>query len=368
MNREKQIVRTSIVGIIANAFLAAFKAFIGLVSHSIAITMDAVNNLSDALSSIITIIGAKLAAKAPDKKHPLGHGRIEYLSAMVIAVIILYAGVTSLIESVKKIIHPEVPEYKTVSLIIIAVAVVVKIVLGTYVKKVGNKVSSDALVASGTDALFDSVISAATLVAAIIYIASGLSLESWLGAIISIIIIKSGFEMLRDTISDILGKRIDPELSKAIKASINSFEGIRGTYDLVVHSYGPEMMIGSAHIEVPDTMDIKELDMLERRITEKVYADTGVTIVGLSVYSYNTQNEKADKLLSEIRKKVLGYDHVIQLHGFYLEEKTKTIRFDMIVDFEANDRIGVYNKVMENLKETYPEYKFSVILDQDISD
>ncbi|MCR5214778.1 MAG: cation diffusion facilitator family transporter [Eubacterium sp.] len=368
MNREKQIVRTSIIGIIANVMLAAFKAVIGLVSNSIAIIMDAVNNLSDALSSIITIIGTKLAAKAPDKKHPLGHGRIEYLSAMVISVIILYAGVTSLIESVKKIISPEVPEYKSLSLVIIAVAVAVKIILGTYVKKVGKNVNSDALVASGTDALFDSIISTATLVAAIIYIVFGLSLESWLGAIISIIIIKSGLEMLSDTISDILGKRIDPELAKSIKASINSFENVRGTYDLVVHNYGPEFLIGSAHIEVPDTLDIKELDMLERRISEKVYADTGVTMAGLSIYSYNTKNKDAERLQKEIKEKVLKHEHVLQLHGFYLEEDTNTIRFDIVVGFETSDRRGVFNDVVKGLEEAYPDYKFSVALDQDISD
>ena len=160
MDREKQIIKTSIIGIIANVFLASFKAGVGLLSHSVAVVLDAVNNLSDALSSIITIIGTKLAAKEPDKKHPLGHGRYEYLTAMVISVIVLYAGFTSLIESVKKIISPEKPDYSTISLIIIAVAVLVKIILGTYVKKVGRDVKSDSLIASGTDALFDSIISA----------------------------------------------------------------------------------------------------------------------------------------------------------------------------------------------------------------
>ena len=159
-NRSKVIVRTSIVGIATNVVLSAFKAAIGFVTGSIAVTLDAVNNLSDALSSVITIVGAKLANKLPDKKHPLGYGRIEYLSAMIVAAIVLYAGGTSAVESVKKIIHPEAADYSTVSLVIIAAAVVVKLVLGKYVKRQGERVNSGALVASGADALFDAILSA----------------------------------------------------------------------------------------------------------------------------------------------------------------------------------------------------------------
>ena len=142
-NREKTIVRTSIVGILTNLLLVGFKAFVGLVSNSIAVILDAVNNLSDALSSVVTIIGAKLGAKQPDKKHPLGYGRIEYLSSMIVAALVLYAGITSLVESVKKIIHPEAADYGTISIIIISVAIVVKLILGLYVKKQGKKVKTE---------------------------------------------------------------------------------------------------------------------------------------------------------------------------------------------------------------------------------
>ena len=158
MKRDQLIVRTSIIGIVANLFLAAFKAAVGLLSHSIAVTLDAVNNLS-----VITIIGTKIANRQPDKKHPLGHGRTEYLSAMIVAAIVLYAGVTSLVESIKKIIRPETPDYSVVSLIIIASAVVVKLLLGRYVKAQGQKANSGALIASGEDARFDAILSASVL-------------------------------------------------------------------------------------------------------------------------------------------------------------------------------------------------------------
>ena len=217
LNREKVIVRTSVIGILTNVFLAAFKAFVGIVSHSIAVTLDAVNNLSDALSSIITIVGTKLAGKLPDKKHPLGYGRIEYLSAMIVSGIVLYAGITSLVESVKKIFQPETPDYSTVSLIIIAVAVAVKILLGRYVKAQGQKVNSGSLVASGSDALFDAILSSSVLLCAILFLVTGLSLEAYVGVVISCFIIKSGIEMMIETLNEILGMRADKETTDRIK-------------------------------------------------------------------------------------------------------------------------------------------------------
>ena len=292
-DRDRKIIRTSIIGILANIFLVAFKAFIGLTSNSIAIVMDAVNNLSDAASSVITIIGTKLARKEADRKHPFGYGRIEYLSAMVISVLVLYAGITAFIESVKKIITPETPDYTPVALIIVAAGVVVKIALGLYVKSVGKKVNSDSLINSGQDATLDSIISASTLVAAAVYIIFHISLEAWLGAVIAVVIIKSGIEMLRDTLSKILGERADAELAREIKHTVNSFPEVLGSYDLVLHNYGPDAFHGSVHIEVPDTFTADELDRLTRKLTAAVYEKTGVILTAVGVYSSNTKDALA---------------------------------------------------------------------------
>ena len=207
--RNAVIIRTSVIGIGANVLLAAFKAVIGAATGSIAIVLDAVNNLSDAASSLITIVGTRLAGRQPDKKHPFGYGRIEYLTAVIISVIVLYAGITSLESSIKGILHPELPSYTAISLVIVAAAVLVKILLGTYVKKTGQKVNSGSLIASGEDARMDAVISASTLAAAAVFLLTHISLEAWLGAVIAVIIIKSGIGMLRDTISQILGQRAD---------------------------------------------------------------------------------------------------------------------------------------------------------------
>ena len=277
-DREKVIVRTSVIGIVTNLLLAGFKAVVGIISNSIAITLDAVNNTSDALSSVITIVGAKLGGKAPDKKHPLGYGRIEYLSSMTVAAIILYAGITSAVESVKKIIHPEEADYRAASLVIVAVAIAVKLILGSYVKKQGEKVNSGALTASGSDALFDAVLSASVLASAAIYMLWHISLEAYVGVLIAAVIIKAGIEMMSETVSDILGQRADPGLVKEIKSLIAQEPEVIGAYDLVMNNYGPNKNYASVHMELPDTMTVEELDRLTRRVEAKVYLATGVIL------------------------------------------------------------------------------------------
>ena len=368
MNREKTIIRTSIIGIIANVFLAAFKAVIGLMTHSIAIVLDAVNNISDAGSSLITIVGTKLAGKEPDKKHPFGYGRIEYLSAMIISVIVLYAGITSFVESVKQIIHPETPEYSTVSLIIVAVAVIVKILLGRYVKSVGKKVNSDSLINSGEDATLDSIISASTLVAAGIFLIFHVSLEAWLGAIISIVIIKSGVGMLKDTISKILGERNDLELTKKIKQTVVSFPEVQGAYDLVLHNYGPDAWNGSIHIEVPDTCTANELDQLIRSIQMEVYQKHQVILTAIGVYSVNTKDAETIEVREKVREIVFAHPYVTQMHGFYLLKEEKSMRFDIVVSFDAKDRKAVYTDVISDVQKAYPDYTLQVAMDTNFAE
>ena len=366
--RDETIIRTSIIGIAANILLALFKAFVGIASHSIAIVMDAVNNISDAASSVITIVGTKLARKQPDRKHPFGHGRIEYLSAMIISVLVLYAGLTAFIESVKKIIYPEVPDYSTVSLVIVAVAVAVKILLGRYVKSVGEKVHSDSLVNSGEDATLDSVISASTLVAAAIFLVSGVSLEAWLGAVIALVIIRSGIEMLRETLSKILGERADADLAREIKKTIIGYPEVSGAYDLIMHNYGPDTYNGSVHIEVPDTLSANELDKLIRRITMDVYRQHHVILTAVGVYSVNTTDPESIEARETVRKIVMENPYILQMHGFYLDNAEMTMRFDIVVSFDAKDRMDVYRDIYARVQKAYPDYTLQIAMDTDFSE
>ena len=367
-SREKTIVKTSIIGIIANVFLAGFKAVIGLMTNSIAIVLDAVNNISDAGSSLITIVGTKLAGREPDKKHPFGYGRIEYLSAMLISMIVLYAGVTSFVESVKQIIHPETPDYSTVSLIIVAVAVAVKILLGRYVKGVGVRVNSDSLINSGEDATLDSVISASTLVAAGIFLLFHISLEAWLGAIISLVIVKSGVEMLRDTISRLLGERNDAELAKGIRNTVLGFPEVQGAYDLVLNNYGPDSWNGSIHIEVPDTYSADRLDQLIREITMKVLQEHRVILTAIGVYSVNTRDREVIEAKRKVEELVFAHEHVRQLHGFYLLKEEKAMRFDLVVSFDAKDRRAAFQEAVAEVRAAFPAYRIQAAMDADFTE
>ena len=365
--RDSIIIRTSIIGILTNVLLAAFKAFIGLAANSIAVTLDAVNNLSDALSSVITIVGTKLASKPPDREHPFGYGRIEYLSALVVAGIVLYAGITAAVESVKKIISPELPDYSTTALLIIALAVVVKVVLGRYFKAQGEKTNSGSLTASGSDALFDAILSLSVLLSAIIFIATGISLEAYVGAVISGFIIKAGFDMIRDTLDEILGKRTDKEIAKRIKSLLKEEPEVRGAYDLVLYNYGPDKDLASVHLELPDTMNVRDVDSLTRRVEAKVYEKTGIHLVGVGVYSHNTGDDRAAKVRNEVIKLVLAHPWALQLHGFYLNETAKAMRFDVVISFDIPQQEGL-QILYEEMKQAYPSYTFQIVPDVDMSD
>ena len=366
--RERIIIKTSVIGIAANIFLTAFKAAVGLASNSIAIVLDAVNNLSDALSSVITIIGTRLAGKPADKKHPFGHGRIEYITAMIIAVIVLYAGITSLLESVKKIIHPETAEYTVTALIIVAVAVIVKLVLGRYVFTVGKRLHSDSLVASGQDASFDAIISASTLVAALIFIFLHISLESWLGAAISIVIIKSGFEMLSDTIAEVLGKRVEPEIAETVKRMVEETPEVRGAYDLTLHNYGPEKLIGSVHVEVDEDVPISRIDEMSREIQHRVYENSGVAIEAVGIYAVSSHDPEVLAMKKKILALIWTHDFILETHGFHVNKKEKKISVDFVADFNCPDRQALYADICREIKEAYPDYELMLQMDIDVSD
>lgn len=366
MDRNKVIIKTSILGIVVNIILVIFKAIVGFFANSIAIILDAVNNLTDALSSIITIVGTKLANKAPDKKHPYGHGRTEYFTSVIISAIVLFAGITAGKESFMKILNPGETDYSVASLIIIAVAVIVKFVLGSYFKKVGKKVNSGSLVASGQDAFMDSVLSFTTLVAAVLNFVWGLKLEGYLGVVIAVVIIKSAIEMLKDTLDSLLGMRADSELTKKLKERINSFKEVQGVYDLSMHDYGPSKTIASVHIQVRNDMTAEEIHILTREIEYAIYAEFGITLT-MGIYAANDKGEFGDikKDLLNITKE---YKHILQVHGFYVDKAKKNVYFDLIIDFDEENKEQVLEEITTKMKNKYKDYNFNAILDSDISD
>jgi len=361
-DREKIIVRTSILGIVVNLLLSLFKAIIGILSNSVAITTDALNNLTDALSSIVTIIGVKLAGKKPDKNHPLGYGRIEYLSTLIISAIILGAGVKAILDSVDKIIMPEAADYSTPTLIILAVAVFVKLFLGTYFKVVGKKVNSSSLTASGIDALYDALLTLSVLASALIYMVWEVSLEAYVGILIGAFIIKNGVEILKDTLDDLLGKRSDKDLVEAIKSTICDEPQVLGVYDLLLHSYGPDRLIGSAHVEVPSTITADEIDRLERRICETVQIKHGIILSAVGIYAKHEEDEEIYDKVSDL---VFSHPGVLQIHGFSLDRKYNILNMDIVMDIEYDDRETEFERIKEDIAKAYPDYTLRVIMDID---
>lgn len=366
MDRNKQIIKVSIQGIIVNIILVIFKSFVGLIAGSIAIVLDAINNLSDALSSIITIVGTKLSNKRPNKKHPYGYGRIEYFSSVIIAVIVLIAGLTSFKESFSKILKPSMADYTLISIIIIVVAVFVKFFFGRYVKKEGEKLSSGSLIASGTDAISDSILSSSTLAAAIISMVWHISLEGYLGVIISIVILKSALEILKDTINDMIGVRADSELTKNLKQTIRKYDNVIGVYDLSIHNYGPSKIIATAHIELNDDLKVIDVHRLTRKIEVDIYEKYGI-ILTLGVYASNDKG-KYKEIKAYLVKILKNYKNIIQMHGFYVDEDYKLISFDLIFNFDELEPLAIIEEIKSKLKDKYSSYDFQVILDTDISD
>lgn len=366
--RQKVIIRASIVGIVGNFFLTAFKAFVGILTNSIAIILDAVNNFSDMLSSIVTIVGILLANKAPDRRHPMGHGRYEYLSTAVIAIIIIYIGITAIKESIDKIINPDDVAYNALSITIVAVAVIVKIFIGLYFRKTAKKVDSDSLKASGTDALFDSIISFATIISAVIYLTTGFKTEAYLATIISVLIIRSGLMMLREIFSVIAGERVSPELSNNIKKSVREVPGVKGAFDLMIHDYGTQMIFCSLNIEVEESLTAREIDDISREVRRKVFYGYHIYISSVGIYSINTESEEINKMYRRVKELLSHYDHVIQMHGFHVDEKKREISFDVVLSFDVKNRRAYYLAIKRHLRKTFPKYSINIALDSDYSD
>ncbi len=366
-NRDQIIVQTGIIGILANVALAATKVVIGLFTNSIAIILDGANNLSDALSSVITIVGTKLSNKPADKKHPMGYGRIEYLTTLLIAGFVLFAGFTSLLESIKKIVHPEKTSYSLLSILLLLVAIGVKVALGRYTKSKGEEVQSDALIASGLDAMSDAVLSATTVLGALLSIFTKFSIESYLAFIISGFIVKSGIEILVDVLNQLLGSRADASLTKEIKRDIANMDNVLGAFDLYLDSYGPKRMAGSVHIEIPDTMTATEIDTLSRSITAMIFEKYNIVLT-CGIYAIPTQDTQIATMYHNVKDLVQAYPGVLQMHGFHVDMKTQDVYFDIVRDFSITDPTTWLVDIVQDLKNTYPTYTFHITMDIDYND
>lgn len=363
-SRTRYIIKTSVVGIAGNVFLTVIKVLVGIAAGSVAIVLDALNSLTDAVSSIVTIIGTKIATMRPTRKHPLGYGRVEYITSILISMIILVAGVLSLYESVLRIIHPVEPDYRIVTLLVLIAAIIVKVVLWWVFVRRGRRINSQPLVASGIDALYDAILTGGTLFAALICMIWHIDIDGWVGVVISAFILKAGIDILKDAINPIVGERPNPTLVEDLREEIVAHKEVRGVYDMFLDDFGPEITFAAAHIEVDDDMTASQIHPLTRDIAEDIYKKHNV-IITLGIYATSSSKEYAP-IRQYLEEEIKGHPEILQMHAFYVEREKKRVDFDLVIDFSA-DPGEVTAHVAEMLKKKFPDYRFNVVADVDYS-
>ena len=277
-NRLQRIYRASWVGIALNLFLVGVKTAVGAISGSVSVLTDAVNNATDVFSSLVTLIGTKLAQRKPDKEHPHGHGRIEYLAQVIVGVIILAVGVMAIVQSVPRVENPVVASYSPLTIAVICFSILLKFVISRYFKRVGRETRSGSLEASGVDAMFDMLLTLGTLVGAVISLIFGISIDGWIGLVISAFIIKTAAEIITDGMTDVIGGRVDEKLVRRIREKIHEHEEVKKINRLVLHEYGPGKTIGAVKVEVRAGMEMREFKKLSETIQEEMREEFGVDL------------------------------------------------------------------------------------------
>lgn len=368
MDREKQIVRSSMLNVLGNVVLAIAKGAAGVASGSVAIILDAVNSLTDAFGSVIAIIGTKLAGRSASHNHPFGFGRIEYLTSIIIAALILSAGISSFIEAIRSIANPTTPQYTFVSLAVVAVAALVKFGLGVYLIRTGKRLNSGSLVGSGTDSMMDGGVSVATFSAGIIYITLGWQIESVLAACIALLIIKSGAQLLFSTASKLLGERMSPDVVSKVEREVRAVDGVRFASGLVLLDFGPDEVVGTIHVTVDGHMTVSEFDVVAREVRSRVLDKCGVTLAGVTPYADTGADESARKVRAAVGRVVWGNDDVVEMRGLYADPQTHIVRFDAITKFETADLNLLRKQIIEDCEQVCPGWDFEVRVMHHIGD
>lgn len=364
--RIHEIVKASLVGLIINFLLTLLKFVAGYVSGSIVIINDAIGSLNDFIAGIITILGIKFASMLPDKEHPYGYGQVEFISTTTLAAIEVIAGTTGAIESVKEIVEPTPSEYPNLLLIILSVCILARIWLGRYLEKKGESYNSEALKSTGEGTYVNSVTSVATIIAAFAHLHYNVKLEGWFGLFIALFIIKSSLVSLFNCLGDIIGRRIDDELAIPVKEAIAAYPEVLGVYDLMLHRYGIEKIIGSVHVELVDFMTANRVHELTREITIAVYERFGILLT-IGIYASNTDSEENIAIKQRLKELCAEFPEILELHGFYVNEEKNSIYFDLVIDFSKPNTKDIEEYIVGKLKQEYPKYDYTIIVDRDYS-
>ena len=338
-------------GLTANILLFAAKLTAGLLAGSLAIMADAFNNLSDAGSSIVTLVGFKLSSAPPDEEHPFGHGRMEYLSALVVAAMIIVAGFELASASVEKILHPELPAFGLLQVLILAAAIGVKLWMALFYRKIGGVIQSESLRASAADSRNDVLCTALVLVSTLVGWVSGVAIDGYVGAAVAVFVMWSGVSIMKETISPLLGQAPDPQMVKAIRETVLSHEGVVGIHDLMVHNYGPGRMVISLHAEVPCREDMMlshdRIDCIEKELMQKYHA---VTCIHMD--PVDTEDERVESLRVLVQRVIGAIDKRLDMHDFRVvfgETHTNLI-FDLVIPFDYKTKDGLVAEIQRRVQ------------------
>ena len=369
---EKSVVRTaygvlaSMVGIVCNVFLFLVKFIVGLLLHSVSVTADAFNNLSDAASSIISFIGVKMAGKPADKEHPFGHGRIEYIAALIVSFLVLEVGFTFLKDSVSKIRTPETLNFRLISVVILILSIGVKLWLGVFNKKLGKKIDSKVMMAVFTDSMGDVITTSATILSLVIFRLTGLNIDGIVGIGVALVVMWAGVGIAKDTLEPLIGEAIDPEEYDKVKHFVERYQGIEGTHDLIIHNYGPNQSMASIHAEVPNDADIEEAHELIDRIERDAVDELGILLV-IHMDPIEMRDEQVMTVRGEVEAALKELDPQCSIHDLRVVNGMGQINliFDMVVPFEYDEeeKNNLQLQLMEKLQEIDKRYQCAITME-----
>ena len=342
---EKVSVRTaygvlaSVVGIFCNVFLFAVKWMIGFFLHSIAVMADAFNNLSDAGSSIIGLVGVKMASKPADEDHPFGHGRIEYIAALIVAFLVLQVGFTFFKDSIGKIREPEELKFQLVSIIILILYIGVKLWMGYFNRTLGNKINSKVMLATAADAMGDVITTSATILAILFWKVTGINIDGFVGIGVSLVVMWAGVGIARDTLEPLIGEAVDPEEYERITNFVEGYDGIVGSHDLIVHNYGPGRSMASIHAEVPNDVDIEVSHEIIDRIERDAIKNLGIFLV-IHMDPIETKDTYVLQVREQVEQTLDALDPAVSIHDFRMVDGKEQVNliFDMVVPFEYDKK------------------------------
>ena len=370
---EKVSVRTaygvlaSMVGIFCNVFLSIAKMVIGVLLHSVSVMADAFNNLSDAGSSIIGLVGVKMAEKPADKDHPFGHGRIEYVAALIVSFLVIEVGFTFFKDAIGKIREPEQLQFGVVSILILVLSIGVKLWLGMFNKKLGKRIDSQVMMATAADSLGDVITTTATILSIVFWKITGINIDGFVGLGVSVVVMWAGIGIAKDTLEPLIGAAVPPEEYRRIKKFVEKYDGIEGSHDLIVHNYGPGRSMASIHAEVPNDVSIEHSHEIIDRIERDAANELGIFLV-IHMDPIEMKDEKTLLVKKETEDVIKGLDANCSIHDFRMVDGEGRINliFDLVVPREYSEEKGhqLMMDMMERIQKKDKRYRCVITMEQ----